>query len=274
MLIAAGALAAEPVRTEAEVAARTEAIARYGKEIPWAAMCFSSAAVDGVDVLVVGVSQAATGCGTYGTMVGGAWTEPDVLPGWAELDAAGRERRARAWVDQVLLAFAQPFGEAVVRSDRAGVTVVREALRRDGQDRRAAEVVRTVVVGADGHATSTEEVRRTWTTTFALQALTTDGLGGADGIRQSLGQVGGDLQRCVDAAWRADHALQGHARLTWAVAEGATSAVAVIEAAPGEADMLTLPDPLIHCWGEAVRLVRWGDGASGSATWTFLVGRR
>lgn len=274
MLIVGVALAAEPTHPEDEVAARAEASARYGKEIPWAAMCFARPTPwEGMSPLVVGVSQAATGCEPYGVVLDGVWAEPTTVPGWADTAADRREAHATAWVDQVLLAFAQPTGRPAVSVARDGaVTVVREVLRRDGRDRRAAEAVRTVVIAPDGAATGTEEVRHTWETTFAIQGLSTEGLGGSDAVHQALEQVGGGLRDCVTQGWRADHGFAGATRLQWTVAAGTVTQVAVVET--GEGDVPALPEPVVRCIGNAIRRVRWGEGAAGTTTWVFLVDRR
>ncbi|MCB9684670.1 MAG: hypothetical protein H6735_06525 [Alphaproteobacteria bacterium] len=274
MLIVGAALAAEPAHPDDEVAARTEASARYGKEIPWAAMCFARPTPwEGLAPLVVGVSKAATGCEPYGVVLDGAWTEPTSVPGWADTPADQREAHATAWVDQVLLAFAQPTGQPTVATARDGaVTVARELLRRDGRDRRTAEAVHTVVIGVDGIATTTEEVRRSWETTFALQHLSTEGLGGQGAVHQALEQVGGGLGQCIAEGWRADHAFRGATRLQWTVAAGAVTQVAVVQI--GEGDVPALPEPVVRCIGNAIRRVRWGDDAAGTTMWVFLVDRR
>jgi hypothetical protein len=275
LLPLAAALAAAPAHTPEEEAAKKAADAAYGKEVPWAAVCLSEVvAGDAPPARLVGIRRRETGCEPFGVMVGTTWapiaTALPVVLGeekWKGLPPAKRDEVLRAWVDDAWLAFAAPTGAGSVAHAGGRTQVTREALRRDGEVGRAADVRTVYTFDAAGALVDRPEtVVRRWKTALFVQQLVVTSM--PDGVAQAgVESSGGAIQQCWTDAWEQDRALSGHTRLQWLVAKGAAGSVTEVEAS-------TLPAPVVTCIGNALQRSTWPADVDGAARYLFGVDRR
>lgn len=253
----------------------------YGKPVPKEALCIERPALAAPfqgSPTPVAVRRGMRGCVLLGVAIGDQWYDPAAaLPAavdraaWDALTADAREEQWLVWVDEVLLAFAQPSedGLAQVTPDaKRGVTVVdRRYWRRAEEAGRSADVVgKWTFDRALSVVGSTEQVLAEHDVTLYQRADKVEGVEESvvDGAITSTGLL---IRKCFSEAWEADLGLTGRVRLEWTLDGGKIGSIAIL----AEEDT---NDELAGCFARAVKYhAKWPAGVRGQVRWVFGVDR-
>lgn len=279
MLTWTTALALAQAPTDEAIQAHVDRV--YGKPVPKEAVCVGrpelGAPFQGSPVPVA-VRRGMRGCVLLGVAIGDQWYTPEAaLPAavdraaWDALDADAREEAWLVWVDEVLLAFAQPDEEGLAQvtvDAKKGVTVVdRRYLRRGDGAGRSEEVVgkwtfdKGLVVSGSG-----EQVLKQEDVSLFQRSAKVDGVEESV-VEAAITSAGSLIRKCFSDAWEADLGLDGRVRLEWTLSGGKVSNIQYVVEEGTD-------DTLATCYARIVKLnAKWPAGTRGEVWWVFGIHR-